>query len=113
MRYWICKIFSTNRPNTQHRQLEGKARNCTFRVNFLGMDFDDGSAGIAGFVLSTVLWGFYCFLKHKHSYADAVSLTIAGGGDTDSTAAVVGCLSGAYLGIDYILKHHPNLVRHI
>lgn len=92
------------------RHMSDSPESVASTVGRKGMDFDDGSAGIAGFILSSVLWGFYCFLKHKNSYWDAVCEVIAGGGDTDSTSALVGCLSGSYLGIFHIIESVPTLV---
>lgn len=44
----------------------------------------------------------YCFLKHPRSLKDAIIYAISLGGDTDTIAAMVGAISGAYLGEDAI-----------
>jgi ADP-ribosyl-[dinitrogen reductase] hydrolase len=52
----------------------------------------------AGKCLEAALW---CFLK-TDSYREAVLMAVNLGGDTDSTAAVCGQISGAYYGFDAI-----------
>lgn len=54
-------------------------------------------------VRETVPSALYCFLKFDNYY-DAVLAAIKAGGDTDTTAAIVGGLFGAKLGIDAIDK---------
>jgi ADP-ribosylglycohydrolase len=49
-----------------------------------------------------VLWSLYCFLKYPDNYLDAVCTAISAGGDTDTTAAMTGAISGARLGLDAI-----------
>jgi ADP-ribosylglycohydrolase/predicted esterase len=65
---------------------------------------DDGQGfrGIPGFVTGSVLWSLYCFLKYPDNYLDAVCTAISAGGDTDTTAAMTGAISGARLGLDAI-----------
>jgi len=65
----------------------------------------DGWPGISPFVVPSVLWSLYAFLRHSDSYQDAVCEAIAVGGDVDTTAAMTGAISGAYLGIQ-ALPHH-------
>lgn len=59
-----------------------------------------GWPGISPYVIPSVLWSLYAFLKHPDSYFDAIAVSLAVGGDVDTTAAMTGALSGAYLGID-------------
>lgn len=54
--------------------------------------------GISPFVTSSVLWSFYSFLKSPDNYWEAICTAIKCGGDVDTTAAMTGALSGAYLG---------------
>lgn len=54
--------------------------------------------GTKGDVRQTVPAALYCFLKFDN-YQDAVVASIRAGGDTDTTAAVVGALFGAKLGM--------------
>jgi len=61
--------------------------------------------GISPFVVPSVLWSLYSFLRHRDSYEDAVCEAIAVGGDVDTTAAMTGAISGAYLGLDALPAH--------
>ncbi|HWO56612.1 MAG TPA: ADP-ribosylglycohydrolase family protein [bacterium] len=62
--------------------------------------FEDGWPGISPFVIPSLLWSLYAFLRHPDSYVDAISAAIAVGGDVDTTAAMTGALSGTHLGIE-------------
>lgn len=57
--------------------------------------------GTKGDVRQTVPAALYCFLKFDN-YHDAVLASIKAGGDTDTTAAIVGALFGAKLGVQGI-----------
>lgn len=57
--------------------------------------------GTKGDVRQTVPAVLYCFLKFDN-YHDAVLAAIKAGGDTDTTAAIVGALFGAKLGVQGI-----------
>ncbi len=59
---------------------------------------------ISPYVISSVLWSLYAFLKTPESYTEAIITSIIVGGDVDTTAAMTGAISGAYLGIDMIPK---------
>lgn len=54
--------------------------------------------GTKGNVKETVPAALYCFL-YFNSYEDAVVTAIRAGGDTDTTAAIVGALYGAKVGV--------------
>lgn len=54
--------------------------------------------GTKGDVRQTVPAALYCFLKFDN-YHEAVTAAIKAGGDTDTTAAIVGALFGAKLGM--------------
>lgn len=62
----------------------------------------DGWEGISPFVTSSVLWSLYAFLKTPHDYWETVCTAIVVGGDVDTTAAMAGAISGAFLGIEAI-----------
>jgi ADP-ribosylglycohydrolase len=62
-------------------------------------DFDDGWRGISPFVTGSVLWSLYSFLRSPEDYWETVRTAIAVGGDVDTTAAMAGAVSGAYLGL--------------
>jgi ADP-ribosylglycohydrolase len=56
------------------------------------------SRGVTGYINHTVPATLYCWLRSPTSYEEAVTACIALGGDTDSTAAMVGSLVGATAG---------------
>lgn len=60
------------------------------------------SDGVSGFVLDTVPAALLIALEHPESFRDAVEAMIHAGGDTDTTAAIVGAMSGAWLGDEAI-----------
>jgi ADP-ribosylglycohydrolase len=51
--------------------------------------------GISAFVITSVIWSLYAFLRSPDDYWETVCTAIAVGGDTDSTAAMAGAISGA------------------
>lgn len=61
--------------------------------------FSDRWEGISPFVTSSVLWSLYSFLSSPDDYWETVLTAIAVGGDVDTTAAMAGAISGAYLGL--------------
>ncbi len=63
---------------------------------------DDEWQGISAFVISSVLWSLYAFLSSPDDYLETICTAIQAGGDTDTTAAMAGAISGAYLGINAI-----------
>jgi poly(ADP-ribose) glycohydrolase ARH3 len=60
---------------------------------------DDEWKGMPGFVVCSVLWSLYAFLKSPDDYWETICTAISAGGDTDTTAAMAGAISGAYLGL--------------
>lgn len=65
--------------------------------------------GISPAVIPSVLWSLYSFLRSPSDYWETVCTAIAVGGDVDTTAAMAGAISGAYLGLDAI----PTSIRHL
>lgn len=55
--------------------------------------------GTSGYVVETVASALYCFLRTPSDFATTVSSAVLGGGDTDTTAAVAGAVSGASNGL--------------
>jgi ADP-ribosylglycohydrolase len=53
---------------------------------------------ISAFVIPSVLWSLYAVLRTPDDYWQTLCTAIAGGGDTDTTAAMAGAISGARLG---------------
>lgn len=67
-----------------------------------GYPVEDDWRGITPFVISSVLWSLYSFLKTPGDYWETVCTAIRTGGDTDTTATMAGAISGAHLGLDAI-----------
>ena len=65
--------------------------------------------GISAFVTPSVIWSLYAFLRTPDDYWETVCTAVAVGGDTDTMAAMAGCISGARLGRDAL--PHPLLAR--
>lgn len=65
-----------------------------------GLDRDPshGRRGIPPFVVGSVLWSLYSFLRSPDDYRRTIRTAIAAGGDVDTTAAMAGAISGARLG---------------
>ena len=61
-----------------------------------------GWQGVSPFVVSSVLWSLYSFLRFPEDYRGTIRTAIAVGGDVDTTAAMAGSISGAHLGLDAI-----------
>jgi len=61
--------------------------------------FDDGWRGISPFVLPSVLWSLYAFLRTPDDAWEALMTAIEVGGDVDTTAAMTGALVGSRLGL--------------
>jgi ADP-ribosylglycohydrolase len=74
-------------------------------------EYADGWPGISPFVVSSVLWSLYSFLRFRDDYWDTIRTAIAVGGDVDTTAAMAGAISGAYLGLDAIPDHLARYVH--
>lgn len=64
----------------------------------VGRDWD----GIAPYVVPSVLWSLYAFLRSPDDYWSTICVAIEVGGDVDTTAAMAGAISGAYNGLDAI-----------
>jgi ADP-ribosyl-[dinitrogen reductase] hydrolase len=54
--------------------------------------------GVTGYVYQTVPVAIHVWLRHRTNYAAAIEEVIRCGGDTDSTAAIVGGIIGAAVG---------------
>jgi ADP-ribosyl-[dinitrogen reductase] hydrolase len=66
--------------------------------------------GSAGYVPETVGAAFYC-LGATQSFQDAVVLAVKCGGDTDTTAAIVGAMAGTYYGLEGIPQKYKDGVE--
>ncbi len=54
--------------------------------------------GISGYIYHTVPVALHCWLSHPENYRDAIDEIIRCGGDTDTTAAIVGAIIGSGVG---------------
>lgn len=61
--------------------------------------------GTSGYVVETVASAVFCFLRTPGDFVKTVSTSILAGGDTDTTGAVAGAISGAWNGTTGIPKH--------
>lgn len=57
---------------------------------------------VSGWMLHTVPVAIYCWLRHPPDFRAAVEEVVLLGGDTDTTAAIVGALVGASVGVEGI-----------
>ena len=64
--------------------------------------------GTSGYVPETVGAAFYC-LGATDNFRDAVVMAVKGGGDTDTTAAIVGAMAGTFYGIDGIPEEYKSV----
>ncbi len=73
-------------------------------ISRAGLDttYSDKWQGISPFVMGSVLWSLYSFLRTPEDYWETVCTSIAVGGDVDTTGAMAGAISGAYLGLSHI-----------
>lgn len=79
-------------------------------ISGLGMRAEEPYApwqdhGLTPFVIPTTIWSLYSFLRNPDDYFETICTCIAVGGDVDTTAAMSGAISGAYLGLEAIPKH--------
>ncbi len=68
--------------------------------------------GVSAYVYHTVPAVIHCFLRNQNDFENGIKEIISTGGDTDTTAAILGSISGAKLGIDKIpQKWIKNIVE--
>lgn len=65
-----------------------------------GLDptYADQWQGISAFVIPSVVWSLYSFLRDPDDYWSVVCTAIGAGGDTDTMAAIAGGIAGARVG---------------
>jgi ADP-ribosylglycohydrolase len=66
--------------------------------------------GTSGYVAETVGAAFYC-LGATDNFKDAVIMAVKAGGDTDTTAAIVGAMAGTLYGLDAIPSEYKDQVE--
>ncbi|MBD3166026.1 ADP-ribosylglycohydrolase family protein [bacterium] len=84
--------------------LELEPKQAASEIRDVGVDtnWHIGGAGITPFVISSVLWSLYSFLRFPNDYWKAVRTAVEVSGDVDTTGAMTGALAGAHLGLDAI-----------
>ena len=55
--------------------------------------------GISAFVIPSVCWSLYAFLRSPDDYWETICTAVGVGGDTDTMAAMAGAISGARVGL--------------
>lgn len=68
------------------------------------------SRGISGYIYNTVVMVLHCWLRNQHDFESGISEIIECGGDTDTTAAILGAILGARVGKDGI---PPHMLSHL
>jgi len=63
-------------------------------------DYGEDWQYISPFVIPSVLWSLYSFLRSPEDYWTTITTAIGCGGDVDTTGAMAGAISGAYLGLE-------------
>lgn len=66
---------------------------------------------ISPFVIPSVIWSLYSFLRTPDDYWQAIRTAIRVGGDVDTTAAMTGAISGAHLGLEALPAHLATRVH--
>ncbi len=74
-------------------------------------DHVDAWKYISPFVIPSVLWSLYSFLRTPEDYWTTIKTSIGCGGDVDTTAAMAGAISGAYLGLEGLPGHLLTIVN--
>jgi ADP-ribosylglycohydrolase len=74
----------------------------TFAEALAAIGRDPQWGGISPFVVPSVLWSLYSFLRTPNDYRETICTAIAVGGDVDTTAAMAGAISGARNGLEAI-----------
>jgi ADP-ribosyl-[dinitrogen reductase] hydrolase len=64
--------------------------------------------GTRGYVPETVAAAFYC-LAATDNFKDCVVMAVKGGGDTDTTAAIVGAMAGTLYGLEGIPEEYKSV----
>jgi len=67
--------------------------------------------GISPYVIPSVLWSLYSFLRTPDNFWETICTAIWPGGDVDTTAAMAGAVSGTYNGLDGIPEDVARMVN--
>ena len=68
----------------------------------LPVDHRDMWLGISPYVVGSVLWSLYAFLRTPDDFRTTLETAVTVGGDVDTTGAMAGAVSGARNGLDQI-----------
>lgn len=74
-------------------------------------DFGIKWRGISSWVVASVLWSLYSFLRTPDDFWATIQTAVWPGGDVDSTAAMAGAISGAYNGLQAIPESVAKMVH--
>ncbi len=77
----------------------------------VAIDYVESWPGISPFVVPSVLWSLYSFLRSPYDFNEAICTSISAGGDVDTTAAMTGAISGACVGVEALPAHLLALVN--
>ena len=83
------------------RLLRWEVRPAIAAIARMGLEPGEHSefVGISSFVVPSVMMALYAFLREPDDFRACMRLTLGAGGDVDSTCAMAGAISGAYLGM--------------
>jgi len=76
-----------------------------------GEKLSHGGETISSSVVQTTIFCIYCFLCIPDFYISAICMSIRAGGDTKTTAAIVGGIVGARLGIESIPSYFVDKIN--
>lgn len=81
-------------------------------IRAMGDEFASTSnwSGISPYVVGTVLWSLYAFLRTPDDFMETIYTAISVSGDVDTTAAIGGAISGAYNGASVIPRHFREMI---
>ena len=110
----ISKSFA-NEVQSINALLSQTAKDASSKIIQIGLDAGDRSWGncISCGVTMTVLWSLYSVCKFPDNFKDSIACAVLPGGDVDTTAAIVGGILGARLGIKKIPSIWANEVNDI
>lgn len=83
------------------RLLKWEPRPAVQAIARMGLQPDESPdwPGISPFVVPSVAMAIYAFLREPGDFRAALRIALRAGGDVDTTAAMVGAISGAHLGM--------------
>jgi len=107
----VSKIVSKIPKFLKGNGVSNMVENITRECGKLGEVMWHHGKAISVSAVQASVFAICCFLRHPDSYMDAICLAISGGGDTDTTAAMCGAISGARLGAKAIPEKYSSRVN--